>query len=257
MCFCFFAKNAYSPFTYFMLKFLEVVIGVTESCVFGCMALPYTFLIGGVIMSGKKKLLTILTLSALAPVLAKAAGALHSSLSPDEDGYYKSGYDKDGFDREGYDKSGFDKDGFNRCGFTRQGIDRLGYDATKRKILLLEQEQKLQKSFLEFENAYYDELLNRSRIQMEFLLTYILRFENCRPSDQSSPANLHSLIKVCRHHDLLSKSLLDKISIAKNYCNTGSHYCAHEIRQSNIYFTLQTTQELIEYWQAHYIRQTY
>ena len=130
--------------------------------------------------------------------------------------------------------------------------DAMGYTAAMRAEAVFVQSEKLEKSRLEFDEGYYDEILNRCRTQQEFFLTYILKCENLYKFPPHPPVVLHHLISKCKKHNLLSAHTVKNLDIAKKYCNSGSHYNDSALDSDNILFAINATTELFEIWKMGY-----
>ena len=130
--------------------------------------------------------------------------------------------------------------------------DGMGYTSLKRAEAIASQTEKLQKSWQEFDEGCYDEILNRCRIQLEFFLTYILRCENHYDFPSHPPATLSVLISKCKKHSLLPHNIEKNLNNAKSYCNSGSHYSDNPPDFHSIFFVITVTEEVMDYWKSYY-----
>lgn len=174
-------------------------------------------------MSRSKKFFTAIAVAALAPLLIKSAGRLYEQL-------LSTGNAPDDLP------------------------DGMGYTSAGRTDALASQLEKLERSRLEFQDGYYDEILNRCRIQLEFMLTYILKCENHYKFPPRPPAGLHALIFECKKYELLPPGIIDALNNAKSYCNSGSHYNENAVDVHSIFFVMKVTGELLDLWKSGYVQ---
>ena len=114
------------------------------------------------------------------------------------------------------------------------------------------QKENLKRSFDEFSKGTADDLLNRTRKQIECILIYILKIEDCFWDDNEP--RLRDLIEACKENELLEKKLIERLYEAMKYCNKGSHFNTEKVENGCVYFTLKTTSELIDFWEKSYVK---
>ena len=192
----------------------------------------------------------------------KVYNVLYDRYNFDEEGYDKDGYDRDGynlfgFNREGYDKCGYDLNGYDLNGYDKSGLDkngfnRAGYNNETKQVLLKSQREKLSKSFAEFSKDSTDDLLNRTRKQLECILVYMLKVENCFCCNEVF--KLRELIEICKNRHLVDDELVQRLYQAIKYCNMGSHFNDEKVEDGCVYFTLKTTEELLDFFEEHYMQ---